>query len=182
METAETAGVPSRTSEAAGLERILAMIDRLNGTRGAVIAVLEEIQAQYGYLPEKALRAAADGMGWPLVDMYGVATFYRSFSLKPRGRHLVRVCLGTACHVRGAPMVVEELQRQLGIAAGETTPDGLFTLETVNCLGACALGPIVVVDECYFPNVDAAKARAILNEARAGLAGAERQTVARANK
>ncbi|HUS48324.1 MAG TPA: NAD(P)H-dependent oxidoreductase subunit E, partial [Phycisphaerae bacterium] len=138
------------------------------GNRGGVIAVLEEIQAEYGYLPEAALRTAADALGRSLVDVYGVATFYRSFSLKPRGKHLVCACLGTACHVRGAQRVVEELQRQLGIAAGQTTPDKEFTLETVNCLGACALGPVVVIDGRYFPRVRQAGVRQLLAQARSG--------------
>jgi len=144
------------------IERILATHG--NG-HGGLIAVLEATQAEYGYLPETALRLVAEKSGSSLVDVYGVATFYRSFSLQPRGRHLIRACLGTACHVRGAPMIVEELERQLGIRAGETTPDGEFTLETVNCLGACALGPIVVLDDRCFSQVNTAKARQILRKA-----------------
>jgi NADH-quinone oxidoreductase subunit E len=112
------------------------------------------------------LKAVANELGVSLVDVYGVATFYRSFSLTPRGNHLFCVCQGTACHVRGAPVILEELQRQLGIRSGETTPDQEFTLETVNCVGACALGPIVVVDGQYFSNVGTAKARLIVKKAR----------------
>jgi len=85
----------------------------------------------------------------PLIDVYGVATFYKSFSLKPRGKHLITACLGTACHVRGGPRIVDELQRKLKIKPGETTDDGEYTLETVNCLGCCAIGPIVVKDGIY---------------------------------
>ena len=180
IQSAEATETPSRPKDGAGRERILRMVDRLNGMRGAVIAVLEEIQAEHGYLPEEALRAVADGMGRSLVDVYGVATFYRSFSLKPRGRHLICVCLGTACHVRGAQMVVEEFERQLGVKAGETTPDREFTLETVNCLGACALGPIVVADGQYFSNVGTARVKHILEKARAGLTRAEEPTPAAA--
>jgi NADH-quinone oxidoreductase subunit E len=180
IQSAETTETPSRPREGTDLERILGMIDRLNGMRGAVIAVLEEIQAEHGYLPEEALRAVADGMGRSLVDVYGVATFYRSFSLDPRGRHLICVCLGTACHVRGAQMVVEEFERQLGIKAGETTPDREFTLETVNCLGACALGPIVVVDGEYFSNVGTAGVKHILEKARTGLTRVEEPAAAAA--
>jgi NADH-quinone oxidoreductase subunit E len=138
-----------------------------NGQRGGLIAILEEVQDQYGYLPEEALRALARQTGQSLVDVYGVATFYRSFSLQPRGRSLISVCLGTACHVRGGPMVVEAFERRLGIHAGETTPDGEFTLETVNCLGACALGPIVVVDGQYFSKVTPAQVGRILKKIRA---------------
>ena len=149
------------------LEFVARILERHARTRGAVIAVLSDIQEAYGYLPEEALRAVSRGMGRSLVDIYGVATFYRSFSLKPRGKHLITACLGTACHVRGGPTVVEEFERQLKIKAGETTPDGEFTLETVNCLGACALGPIVVAAGRTFSKVGPAKVRQILESARA---------------
>lgn len=150
-------------------EKILGILERHNDGHGALIAVLEGIQTEYGYLPEAALRTVAEKMGRSLVDVYGVATFYRSFRLQPRGKHLISVCLGTACHVRGAPMVLEEFERQLEIHAGQTTADREFTLESVICLGACALGPIVVVDGHYFPNVNTAKVKQILEQARAGL-------------
>ena len=139
-----------------------------NGARGGLIAILEEIQDEYGYLPEEALRTVSDQTGRPLVDVYGIATFYRSFSLKPRGKHLVCACLGTACHVRGAARVVGEFERQLGIKPGETTLDKEFTLETVNCLGACALGPVVVIGGHYFPKVGRARVRALLDDTLAG--------------
>jgi len=145
--------------------------------RGGVIAVLEAIQDCYGYLPEAALRTVAAETGRSLVDIYGIATFYRSFSLKPRGKHLVCACQGTACHVRGGPRIVAELERQLGIPAGQTTADGEFTLETVNCLGACALGPVVVIDGRYFPKVRRSDVRQLLGDASAGLvqAGADEE-------
>ena len=100
------------------------------------------------------------------MDVYGVASFYRAFSLKPRGKHLLCVCTGTACHVRGAPMIAEEFERQLGVRVGENTADGEFTLETVNCLGACALGPIVVADGQYHAKVATAGVKKILKGAR----------------
>ena len=134
-----------------------------------LISILESIQGKYGYLPEQALRKTAELTERSLVDIYGIATFYKSFSLKPRGKHLISICLGTACHVRSAPIVVEEFERLLGINPGQTTPDKLFSLETVNCLGACALGPIVVVDGHYFSNVNTAKVSIILNKTREGL-------------
>ena len=117
-----------------------------NNELGGVIAILEEIQSKYSYLPEKALKTVAQETGRSLVDIYGVATFYKYFSLKPRGEHLVSVCLGTACHVRQGPVIAKEFENQLGIRAGETTSNREFSLDTVNCLGACARGPIVVVD------------------------------------
>ena len=136
--------------------------------KGRLIAVLEEIQAEYGYLTEESLRTVSNGIGRPLVDVYSVATFYRSFSLKPRGKHLIYACLGTACHVRGAPRVVEEFERQLRIKSGQTTEDMEFTLETVNCLGACALGPVVVIDGNYFSKVRKSKVSQLLENARNG--------------
>jgi NADH-quinone oxidoreductase subunit E len=147
-------------------QRVLEILETYNGHRGSLIAILEEIQLHYGYLPEAALRTVSEKTGHSLVDVYGVATFYRSFSLKPRGKHLICVCLGTACHVRGAPRIADEFQRQLGINAGGTTPDGEFTLETVNCLGACALGPVAVVDGRYFSNVDTAGVKRILKKVK----------------
>ncbi len=132
--------------------------------KGRLIATLEEIQARFGYLPEQELRNVARDTGISLVDIYGVATFYRAFSLKPRGKHLISACLGTACHVRGGPAIARKIEQELGIKAGETTPDNEFTLETVNCLGACALGPIVVADGHYFSCVKASEVKGILEK------------------
>ena len=155
-------------AEEVDLKDVLGILENHNGNRGGLIAILEEIQAEYGYLPEGALRIVSDKTGRPLVDVYGVATFYRSFSLKPRGKHLICACLGTACHVRGAPRVVEEFERQLGIEAGQTTADNEFTLETVNCLGACALGPVVVIDGHYFSKVRKSTVSKLLEQALNG--------------
>lgn len=150
-------------------DEILSILEKHGTDRGGLISVLEDIQAKHNYLPPEALKLVADKTGRSLVDVYAVATFYKSFSLKPRGKHLCSVCTGTACHVRGAPAVGEEFQRQLRIRAGETTSDKEFTLETVNCLGACALGPIVVVDGHYFSNVGKGKVNQIVKRTRAGL-------------
>ncbi|MDI6808655.1 MAG: NAD(P)H-dependent oxidoreductase subunit E [Candidatus Eisenbacteria bacterium] len=148
---------------------IQAIIEKHGATRGGLISILEDIQGKYGCLPEEALRVVADTTNRSLVDIYGVATFYKSFRLKPRGKHLVSVCLGTACHVRGGPGIAGEFERQLKIAAGDTTSDREFTLETVRCLGACALGPIVVADGHYFSNVNTADVKQIIEKTRAGL-------------
>ncbi len=148
---------------------ILGILDRHEGGRGGFISILEDIQAEYSYLPAEALKIVAEETGKSLVDIYGVATFYRSFSLKPRGKHLCSVCMGTACHVRGAPTVARELERQLEISAGETTPDREFTLETVNCLGACAVGPIAVMDGHYFSNSKSTRVKELIERTRAGL-------------
>lgn len=139
-----------------------------HGSLGGTLSILSEIQSKYGYLSQDALRRVAAATGDSLADIYGVVTFYKAFSLQPRGKHLVSVCVGTACHVRGAPKIAGEFSRQLGIQPGETTQDKEFSLETVNCLGACALGPTVVVDNRYFRHVTTAKVRHILEQARSG--------------
>lgn len=145
--------------ETAKLDEIIAA----NGnTRAGIISILHSIQAEYNYLPEQPLRYIAQKLNIPLIDLYSIASFYHAFSLQPRGKHLIQCCLGTACHVRGSHRVLEELERRLGIKAGETTPDKRFTLKTVNCLGACALGPIVVVDQDYHGNTRVQKVAAIL--------------------
>ncbi|MGB5849981.1 MAG: NAD(P)H-dependent oxidoreductase subunit E [Ignavibacteriaceae bacterium] len=145
------------------------IFEKNNHKLGGLISALEEIQSKYSYLPEKALKEAAEKTGHSLVDVYGVASFYKSFSLKPRGKHLISVCLGTACHVRGANNIAREVQQQLGVKDGETTSDKVFTLEAVNCLGACALGPVVVVDGHYFPQVKASKVTDIIEKTHTGL-------------
>jgi len=149
---------------------VLPIVEKYKNRRGSLISILEEIQSQYGYLPGDALQVVAEKTGRSLVDIYGVATFYKAFRLKPRGKHLVSVCLGTACHVRGGPSIAQEFESQLKVRrTGETTPDKEFTLETVMCLGACALGPIVVADGHYFPNVMTHQVSRIIDRSREGL-------------
>jgi NADH-quinone oxidoreductase subunit E len=145
-------------------------------TEPGLIAILQDIQARYGYLPEEALKGVAAQTGRSLTDIYGVATFYRSFSLKPRGKHVCSVCLGTACHVRGGPAIAREFERQFGTKRGETTADREFTLETVNCLGACARGPIVVMDGHYFSDVSTVEVKDIIRKTQQGLDRVEIQT------
>ncbi|MFC1563644.1 NAD(P)H-dependent oxidoreductase subunit E [candidate division KSB1 bacterium] len=150
-------------------ENIISVVEKYHGKLGGLMAILEDIQHQYRYLPEEALNIVAEETGRSIVDVFGVATFYKSFSLKPKGKHLITVCLGTACHVRGGPAIVEEFERQLDIKAGGTTSDQEFTLESVNCLGACALGPIAVVDGYYFSKVNRTKVEKIIRDAKVGL-------------
>jgi NADH-quinone oxidoreductase subunit E len=114
-----------------------------------IIAMLQDLQSAKRYLPEEDLRELAEALAIPLTRVFRVATFFKAFSLEPKGEHIINVCMGTACHVRGAERILNELERQLGIDRGETTADQKFSLETVNCLGACALGPVVVVDQEY---------------------------------
>lgn len=129
--------------------RIDEIIESYKGEEEALIGVLQDIQAEYNYLPKEALIQVAERLEIPLSQACQVATFYKAFSLQPRGKHLIHVCLGTACHVRGGVRIVEEIGRVIAIKPGETTDDQQFTLETVNCLGACALGPMLVIDGQY---------------------------------
>ena len=144
-------------------EIVEAIISKYNSNHDSVIAILQDIQAKYHYLPEHVLRMVAEHLELPLIQVYGVATFFKAFSLKPRGEHLIRACVGTACHVRGAQSVLDETKRQLGVGVGETTEDMRFTLETVNCLGACALGPVMVVDDKYYGEMSPKKVKTIIN-------------------
>jgi NADH-quinone oxidoreductase subunit E len=130
----------------------------------ALIAILQDIQAEYNFLPREALEFVAKSLGVPLIDVIGVATFYRAFSLKPRGRHLVTVCQGTACHVRGGPKILSEFVKKLAISPGDTTKDNHFTLETVACLGCCAIGPVVVVDGNYYAHTTMRKVDSIVRK------------------
>lgn len=140
------------------------IIRKYHGKRSGLIAVLQDIQEEHNWLPPEALKMVSEELSVSLIDVYSVATFYRAFSLTPRGKHLVTVCLGTACHVRGAPLVLDRVQEQLGISPSCTTKDKQFTLETVNCLGACALAPIVVVDGDYHGQMTTKKVDAILTK------------------
>ena len=116
-------------------------------TRGPLIPVLHEIQKLFGYLPEEALKIASLELGLPMTEIYGVATFYSQFSLEPKGEHIIKVCLGTACYVKGAQDIIERLSSILNVEVGKTTKDGKFTLEAARCLGGCGLAPVLVVDE-----------------------------------
>lgn len=130
----------------------------------SIIQILDDVQKEYNYLPKKALEYISQNLEIPLSKIYSIATFYSSFSLVPRGKHFITVCMGTACHVRGAPIVLSRIEDRLGIKAGMTTDDRMFTLETVNCLGACALAPIVVVDGNYHGQVTSKKVTSILDK------------------
>ena len=151
-----------RKTVSVDINKIEEIIDRFPKVLSSLMGVLQEIQIEYKYLPKESLLAVADKMGIPLSRVYNVATFYNAFSLIPSGRHIIHVCLGTACHVRGSGKILEELERNLGIKSGETTEDMKFTLESVNCLGACALGPVMVIDGEYFGKVTSEKISSIL--------------------
>ena len=141
---------------------IEAIIDRFHADKGQLVSILQDIQDEYYYLPKEALEKVSQILDIPLSQVYSIATFFRAFSLTPRGRHLIKVCLGTACHVRGAPRVLEKMERDLGIDRVGTTDDLKFTLETVNCVGCCALGPMVIIDEEYFGQMKSDKVNSLL--------------------
>ncbi len=143
-------------------KKVKSILDKYQRNKGMLVSILQDIQTEYNYLPKESLAKVSKELDAPLSQVYSVATFFKAFSLTPRGRHLINVCLGTACHVRGAVRILEAIEREIGIKAGETTEDLKYTLETVNCLGACALGPIVVVNGVYSGQMDTNKVKPLL--------------------
>jgi NADH-quinone oxidoreductase subunit E len=150
------------------LTQVDTIIDKYGADQRALISLLLDVQDQFYYLPQDALERVAEKLGVPDIQVYQAARFYKAFSLKPRGKHLVTVCLGTACHVRGGDRLVDQLARLLKVTPGETTEDKLFTLYTVNCLGCCALGPVMVVDGTYYGKMGATKIEKVLVKYRDG--------------
>jgi NADH-quinone oxidoreductase subunit E len=144
MSTANTQSLQEEEIDFSEAEKIL---DEYENVNGALIPVLQKIQAEYGYLQEPIMGLVAERLNISASEIAGVATFYAQFHLKPRGKHIVKVCTGTACHVKGAKSIVDKLCSELEVPVGETTSDKLFTLEEVACLGACSLAPILMVDE-----------------------------------
>ena len=147
-------------------EKVKSFINNYSCDKNALITILQDIQSEYNYLPREALIIVSQTLKVPLIDIISVATFYSSFSLEPRGEHTVTVCLGTACHVRGGPKILEEFERRLKIEAGHTTEDKQFSLETVACLGCCAIGPVVVVDNNYHAQTTIRKVLPILKKCK----------------
>ena len=139
------------------------IIEKHKGKAGGLIPVLEEAQVSLEYLPLSVQKRIASGLNLPLSRVYGVVTFYSFFTMTPRGKYTVRVCLGTACYVRGGKALTDTLEKQFGIKEGETTPDRMFTLESVRCLGACGLGPVIVVNEDVHGRVKPGKVKEILS-------------------
>ena len=127
-----------------------------------LIEVLQDVQEHYGYIPEEAMGAISNDLGVPLMEVYRVASFYKAFALRPRGKNVVTMCKGTACHVRGAKLLLNQAMAQLGVEPGEITKDGLFSVEHVNCLGACALGPVVTENGSCHHHMNAGKVRKLL--------------------
>ena len=131
-----------------------------------LIEVLQDIQQNHGYIPREAMQIVSQALGVPLIEVYRVASFYKAFRLKPSGKHILTMCTGTACHVRGADLLLDHAISQLGIKPGEVTTDGLFSIEHVNCLGACALGPIVTENGSYHHHMTPAKLRKLIETLR----------------
>ena len=144
-------------------QQVKMILGKYQRDRSLLVSILQDIQAEYNYLPRKALEEVSRGLAVPLTQVYSVTTFFKALSLEPRGRHLLSVCLGTACHVRGALRILETIERELGIKAGETTKDLKYTVERVNCVGACALGPIVIVDGEYLGDMKTDKVKPLLD-------------------
>ena len=139
------------------------VLQKHQGQEDALIGILQEIQEVYSYLPEEALNRFSQEAGIPMSRIYGVATFYAQFYLTPRGNNIIRICRGTACHVRGGSLILEAAERELGITEGETTPDLEYTRETVACIGACALAPTIVVNQNTYGKVTPNKVTEVLN-------------------
>lgn len=140
--------------------------------QGALMPVLQDIQEEHGYLPEDSLERVASHLNVPISHIYGVVSFYAQFSLTPRGKHIVKTCMGTACHIRGGMSVLEAIRDHLEITDRRTTEDGLFTLEVVRCLGTCFLAPVMMVDTKYYGALTPAKVRSVLKSYRDGEAHA----------
>ncbi len=142
--------------------KVKKIVEKYNSDKSFLVPILQDVQKELNYLSKEALNAVSYELDIPISRIYEVATFYKAFSLKPRGRYQLSLCLGTACHVRRAPLVKNHIERVLNLKAGETSPDLEFTFETVNCLGACALGPILVVNEEYHGQITISKTNKIL--------------------
>ena len=136
--------------------------------RQYALAILQDMQRAFHYIPREGLKAASEYLGCGLSELYSMATFYKALSLKPKGKHIIKVCDGTACHIRGSVTLLDALRRRLGIEGGETTKDGLFSLETVNCLGACAIAPVMIIGEEYFGSLTIEKLDAVLQSYEQG--------------
>lgn len=146
------------------LEVSMEIINKFRNTNGALIPILHAIQDEFGYLPEEALELVSEEMSIPLSEIYGVATFYSFFSLEPKGEHVVRVCMGTACYVKGSQLILDEISKELNIEVGKTTEDGKFTLEACRCIGACGLAPVIMIGEKVYGRLLPEEIKGILKE------------------
>jgi len=141
------------------LSKVPDIIGRYPQAPSSLIAVLQDIQKEFNYLPCEALKQTAEALDVPMSKVFSVSTFYNAFCLTPRGDKIIRVCMGTTCHIRGAKQILEQLETRLNVKAGETTKDGKFTIEVVNCVGACAMAPVVIINEDYHGSVKVSDAK-----------------------
>ena len=148
------------------MEDIQAILQAYPPEQRFSLAMLQDMQHKFNYIPREGMEALAVYLGCPLSSLYAMATFYKALSLKPKGRHIIKLCDGTACHIRGSTTLLDGVRRLLGIDAGETSQDGLFSLELVNCLGSCALAPVMVVDGTYYGKMTLEKLPKILDQYR----------------
>lgn len=146
------------------LKSVDLIVDKYQEKRTALISILHDVQDRYKYLPDEALKMVASRLRMDISQIYGVATFYKSFSLVPQGKHSITLCLGTACHVRGGPKILRELRSLLRIEPGQTTKDRQFSLNVVNCLGVCAIGPVMMVDQKFYGEMNPVKAKKIIEK------------------
>ena len=154
-------------------EKLMAVIEQNKQVPGALLPVLHEAQEIYGYLPIEVQQMVADGLGISLSEVYGVATFYSRFSLTPKGKHRISVCLGTACYVKGSDKILAEVEKHLGIKSGECTPDGLFSIDSCRCVGACGLAPVMMIDEDVYGKLTPKEVAKILDKYIAEEGGAQ---------
>lgn len=152
--------------------RIKEIIFRYPAEKRFSLAIMQDIQREFNYIPREAMKAISEYLLIPLAKLYGMATFYKALSLNPKGKYVIKVCDGTACHIRSSMVVLSELKKLLEIQAGEITPDGLFSLETVNCVGACALAPVIVVNGEYHGKLTPQDIAGIIESYRGGEADA----------
>ena len=149
-------------------QRVNEIIESNGADRAASLAILQDVQREYNFLPREALELVAQRLNVPVGHIYQMATFFKAFSLKPKGEYVIKVCLGTACHVQGGPHILEELEHDLNLKSGQTSPDGKFSVEAVRCLGACALAPIVVVNEEVYGKMSTAAVSKLAGELNKG--------------
>ena len=154
------------------ISNVDAIVDRYESAPSSLLAIMQDVQDEARYLPREAMERVAERLEIPIARVYQMATFFESFHLEPRGKHICTVCMGTACHVRGAQRLVEQLERDFDIPSGSTTEDLMFTIEEVNCVGACALGPLVIVDSEYHGNMTSGSLQKLVKKMRKAEGGA----------
>jgi len=158
MEHCAACGTPEQ------LAQLKAVIEESKSTPGCLMHILQEAQSIYGFLPIEVQKVIAEELGISLSEVYGVATFYSQFSLNPKGKHRISVCLGTACYVKGSDKILEEIEKQLGIHCGECTPDGLFSIDSCRCVGACGLAPVMMIDDDVYGKLTPDAVKGILDK------------------